>query len=165
MATKKLARLTVSLYWGTLVYGLLMPWAVTIWHDASKQHGEWAVVWRDFRLHLFAPGYNLFLIGLLNVAPFVLLAVFLLLHLGTAASQDAVIVNRRLAGAAGALLVAVGLSTWVHVEVLIHPDAQGALAYFFLPIYLLGLIPIGYALGRLAGRFLFAQPAPPPATP
>jgi hypothetical protein len=74
-------------------------------------------------------------------------------------------VNRRLAGAAGALLVAVGLSTWVHVEVLIHPDAQGALAYFFLPIYLLGLIPIGYALGRLAGRFLFAQPAPPPATP
>jgi hypothetical protein len=87
MATKKLARLTVSLYWGTLVYGLLMPWAVTIWHDASKRHGEWAVVWRDFRLHLFAPGYNLFLIGLLNVAPFVLLAVFLLLHLGTAAHR------------------------------------------------------------------------------
>ncbi len=63
--------------------------------------------------------------------------------------------------AAGALLIAIGLSAWVQIAVVVHPDAQGALAYFFLPIYLLGLIPIGYAVGRLAGDLLFKQTAPP----
>ena len=154
---KRLTWLTIVLYWGCIVYGLFLPWVVAIWHDASRRHGAWAEVWRDFRLHLFAPGYNLFLIGVLSAAPFVLLAVFLLLHLGTAAQQPPVIVKRRLAGVIGAVLIAVGLSTWVQIAVVVHPDAQGALTYFFLPIYLVGLIPLGYALGRLAGQFLVRE--------
>jgi hypothetical protein len=36
-----------------------------------------------------------------------------------------------------------------------HPDAQGALAYLFLPVLLFGLIPIGYAIGRGAGTWIF----------
>jgi hypothetical protein len=43
---------------------------------------------------------------------------------------------------------------WTHVDVLIHPDAQGALAYFFLPIVLLFLLPVGYGICRLAARVL-----------
>lgn len=78
-----------------------------------------------------------------------------------AAQQEPVIVSRRLAGVAGALAVAIGLSTWAHLATTLHPDAQGALVYFFLPIYLMGLIPLGYAVGRLAGTLLFKQPAPP----
>lgn len=157
---RTLTWLTVALYWGCIVFGLTLPWIVTIAHDASQHHGAWADAFQEFRLHLFAPGYNLFLVGVLNAAPFVLLAIFILLHLGTAAQQEPVIVSRRLAGVTGALVIAVGLSAWAHIGTILHPDAQGALVYFFLPIYLLGLIPLGYACGRLVGTLLFRKPAP-----
>ena len=148
---RKLTWLTVTLYWGCIVFGLTLPGIIMIAHDAVRRHGAWAEAFQDFRLHLFAPGYNFFLIGVLSAFPFVLLAVFILLHLGTAATREPAIVARRLAGVAGALSVAVGVSAWAHIEVVVHPDAQGALAYFFLPIYLLGLIPLGYGCGRLIG--------------
>ena len=149
---RTLTRITVTLYWGCIVFGLTLPGVITIAHDASRRHGGWTEAFQDFRLHLFAPGYNLFLVGVLNAIPFVLLAVFILFHLGTAARQDPVIVSRRLLGVAGAVAVAVGLSTWAHLATTLHPDAQGALVYFFLPIYLLGLIPLGYGCGRLIGK-------------
>lgn len=157
---KKLTWLTVTLFWGCVAFGMTLHGVVMIAHDASRRHGAWAEAFQDFRLHLFAPGYNFFLIGALNALPFVLLAIFILFHLGTAARQEPVIVSRRLAGVAGALVIAVGLSAWAHIGTILHPDAQGALVYFFLPIYLLGFIPLGYAVGRLAGTLLFKQPAP-----
>jgi hypothetical protein len=156
-----LTRITVALYWSCIVSGLTLPGVVTVTHDAFRRHGGWAEAWQDFRLHLFAPGYNLFLIGVLNAVPFILLAVFILFHLGTAAKQEPAIISRRLFGIAGAMTVALGLSAWAHLGTTIHPDAQGALVYLFLPIYLLGLIPLGYALGRLAGNLVFRKPAPP----
>jgi hypothetical protein len=158
---KNLTRLTVTLYWGCIVYGLALPGIIMVAHDTIRRRGGFPEAWQDFRLHLFAPGYNFFLIGVLNALPFVLLAVFILFHLGTAAAKEPVIVSRRLAGVAGALLVAVGLSAWAHLATTLHPDAQGALVYFFLPIYLMGLIPMGYAVGRLAGNLLFNTTAPP----
>ena len=158
---RKLTWLTVTLYWGCIVFGLTLPGIIMIAHDAVRRHGAWAEAFQDFRLHLFAPGYNFFLIGVLSAFPFVLLAVFILLHLGTAATREPAIVTRRLAGVIGAIVVAAGLSTWAHLATVLHPDAQGALVYFFLPIYLLGLIPIGYAGGRLVGHLLSRKPAPP----
>lgn len=158
---RKLTWLTVSLYWGCIVYGLVLPGIITIGHDALRGQGAWAEAWKDFQLHLFAPGFNFFLVGVLNAIPFVLLAVFILFHLGTAAAKEPVIVSRRLAGVTGAIAVAIGLSTWAHLSTTLHPDAQGALVYFFLPIYLLGLIPLGYAVGRLAGLLLFKKPLLP----
>jgi hypothetical protein len=152
--TRTLTRITVTLYWGCIVFGLTLPGVVTVAHDAYRRHGGWAEAWQDFHLHLFAPGYNLFLVGVLNAVPFVLLAVFILFHLGTAAKQEPAIVSRRLFGIAGALAVAVGLSAWAHLGTTLHPDAQGALVYFFLPIYLLALIPLGYGCGRLIGNIV-----------
>jgi len=149
--SRKLTWLTVTLYWGCILYGLALPGIVTIVHDASRRQGAWAEAWQDYHLHLFAPGYNLFLVAALNAIPFVLLAVFILFHLGTAVAKEPVIVSRRLAGVAGAVAAAVGLSTWAHLATTLHPDAQGALVYFFLPLYLLGLIPLGYGCGRLIG--------------
>jgi hypothetical protein len=158
---RTLTWLTVTLFWGCVVFGLTLHGVVMIAHDAYRRHGAWAEAFQDFRLHLFAPGYNFFLIGVLNALPFVLLAIFILFHLGTAAQQEPVIVSRRLSSVTGALTVAIGLSTWAHLATTLHPDAQGALVYFFLPIYLLGLIPLGYAVGRLVGNLLFKKPAPP----
>ena len=45
-----------------------------------------------------------------------------------------------------------GLSAWAHLATILYPDAQGALVYLFLPIYLLVLIPLGYGCGRLIGK-------------
>ena len=142
----------MTLYWGCIVFGLTLPGVVTVAHDMYRRHGAWAEAWQDFSLHLFAPGYNLFLIGVLNAIPFVLLAVFILFHLGAAEQQKPVIISRRLFGVAGAVAVAVVLSAWAHIGTTLYPDAQGALVYFFLPIYLLGLIPLGYGCGRLIGK-------------
>jgi hypothetical protein len=149
---RTLTRITVTLYWGCIVFGLTLPGIVTVAHDSYRSHGAWAEAIQDFRLHLFAPGYNLFLVGVLNVIPFVLLAVFILFHLGTAAKQDPAIVFRRLLGVAGAVAVAVGISAWAHLGTTLYPDAQGALVYLFLPFYLLVLIPLGYGCGRLIGK-------------
>jgi len=157
--SKKLTRLTMTLYWSCIVFGMTLPGIVMIVHDAYRRHGAWAEAFQEFHLHLFAPGYNFFLIGVLNALPFVLLAIFILFHLGTAAGKEPVIVSRRLAGVAGALAAAVGLSTWAHLATTLHPDAQGALVYFFLPIYLLGLIPLGYGCGRLIGTIATRTPA------
>jgi hypothetical protein len=159
--SRKLTWLTVTLYWGCIVFGLTLPGVVMVVHDAARLHGGLAEAWQDFRLHLFVPGYNFFLIGILNALPFVLLAVFILVHLGTAGRQEPFIIRRRLAGVAGALIVAVGVSAWAQIGVILHPDAQSALVYLFLPIDLLVLIPLGYASARLAGYFLFTQPASP----
>ncbi len=161
---RTLTWLTVMLYWGCIVFGLTLPGIVMVAHDASRRQGGWAEAWQDYHLHLFAPGFNFFLIGVLNALPFVLLAVFILFHLGTASTKEPVTVSRRLTGVAVALAVAVGFSTWAHVITVLHPDAQGALVYFFLPIYLLGLIPLGYAVGRGAGMLFFKKPVPPPDT-
>lgn len=158
---RTLTRITVTLYWGCIVFGLTLPGVVTIVHDAYRRHGAWTEAWQDFRLHLFAPGYNLFLIGILNAIPFILLAVFILFHLGTAAEQEQATVSRRLFGIAVALAVAVGLSAWAHVGMTLHPDAQGALVYLFLPIYLLGLIPLGYGCGRLIGNVVLRRERQP----
>jgi len=149
---RTLTRITVTLYWSCLVFGLTLPGIITVTHDAYRRSGSWAGAWQDFHLHLFAPGYNLFLVGVLNALPFVVLAVFLLFHLGTAFPLGPVIVARRLAGVLGACAAAFGLSLWLHLSLTLHPDAQGAIALFFLPFYMLLLMPVGYGCGRLIGH-------------
>ena len=62
--------------------------------------------------------------------------------------------RRRLAGIAGAGLAITAVSIWIHVTVLLHPDAQGAIAYLFLPVVLLVLLPVGYAVGWLVGTLM-----------
>ncbi|MDP9132143.1 MAG: hypothetical protein M3M98_03290, partial [Nitrospirota bacterium] len=109
-------------------------------------------------LHLFAPGYNLFLVGILTGVPFIVLALVILLHLGTASVHTPLIAHRRMLGLVCASFTMLAVAGWTHVDVLIHPDAQGALAYFFLPIVLLLLLPVGYAVGRLAAKVFVRSP-------
>jgi hypothetical protein len=146
---------TLIVYWGCILLGFGIPWMATIAVDVLKHDQSFSQAIHQLQLHLFAPGYNLFLIGLFNAVPFVLFAVFALFHLGLVPSQDQQLCTRRGAGVAVVVISLVGLSVWTHVMTLWHPDAQGALAYIFLPVLLLGLMPIGYAAGRaLAALFL-----------
>lgn len=154
-STHRLTALTLIVYWGCILFGLTLPWLATVGVDMVKHQQSFGQAFHQLRLHLFAPGYNLFLIAVMNAVPFILFAVFTLFHLELAPSQDQRLAGRRRAGILVATLGLVGLSTWTHVMTLWYPDAQGALAYFFLPFVLLGLTPVGYALGRGLGTLMF----------
>ncbi|MEK7237127.1 MAG: hypothetical protein AAB242_10920, partial [Nitrospirota bacterium] len=133
---------------------LTLPWLATVGVDMVKHHQSFGQAFHQLRLHLFAPGYNLFLIAVMNAVPFILFAVFTLFHLGLVPSQDQRLAGRRRAGILVATLALVGLSTWTHVMTLWYPDAQGALAYLFLPFWQILLMPLAYAGGRLLGLLL-----------
>ena len=154
MYHSRFARSTVMLYWTCIGLGLTIPWIAVILVDLLKHDQSIRQALHQWQLHLFAPGYNLFLVGLLNAIPFVLLSVFLLFHLGMTPHQPPSLAGRRMTGVAVAALGAIGLSAWIHVVPLWFPDARNALVYIFLPIGLTGLLPIGYVIGRLLGRFL-----------
>jgi hypothetical protein len=145
---------TLIVYWGCILLGLTLPWLATVGVDMIKHYQSFGQAFHQLRLHLFAPGYNLFLIAAMNAVPFVLFAVFTLFHLGLVPAQDQRLAGRRRAGILMATLGLVGLSTWTHAMTLWYPDAQGALAYVFLPVVLLIVLPVGYAGGRLVGALL-----------
>lgn len=146
-STRRLTTFTLIVYWGCILLGLTLPSLATVGIDMVKHHQSFGQAFHQLRLHLFAPGYNLFLIAAMNALPFILFAVFTLLHLGLAPLEDQRLTARRSAGILVATLGLVGLSAWTHVMTLWHPDAQGALAYFFLPFLLCLVIPVGYGVG------------------
>lgn len=150
----RLTTFTLSVYWGCIILGLALPLLATACVDMVKHGQSVGQALHQLRLHLFAPGYNLFLIAVINAVPFILFAVFTLFHLGLVPSQDQRLVGRRKAGILMATLVLLGLGTWTHAMTLWYPDAQGALAYVFLPFVQLLVTPIGYAVGRLLGYLL-----------
>src|SRR5919112_1731091 len=151
----RLRYLSRAVVWLSAVGGLLLPWSLMLAVDHFVHHLPLDRAWQSFRLHLFAPGYNLFLVGVLTAFPFIVLTLVILLHLGTTPVQAPLIARRRALGLACAGSGMLAVAIWTHVDVLLHPDAQGALAYFFLPIILLLLLPGGYAVGRLAARVFF----------
>ncbi|HSF70228.1 MAG TPA: hypothetical protein VLA47_07580, partial [Nitrospira sp.] len=73
---------TLAVYWTCLLIGLTIPWLATIGVDMLKHDQTLGQALHQLRLHLFAPGYNLFLVALFNAVPFVLFAVFALFHMG-----------------------------------------------------------------------------------
>jgi len=146
---------TLSIYWSCILLGLAIPGLSTIAVDVFKHHQSLGQAIHQWRIHLFAPGYNLFLVAIWNAVPFVLFAVFALLHLGWARLEEAGL-YRRISGTLLAGLAAIGLSAWTHVMTLWFPDAQGALAYLFLPIVLAGVIPASYLIGWL-GAFAYQK--------
>lgn len=98
--------------------------------------------------------------GVLTAIPFVVLALVMLLHLGTIPSQQALIAHRRALGLLSAEFVMLTIAGWTHVSVLVYPDAQGALAYFYLPALLLISLPLGYGVGRALAKALLPRLTP-----
>ena len=146
-ATPGLDRAAVAIYWGSLAVGLGLPWGLDVLF-----HGP------GLGRRLFAPGYNVFLIGVLDAAPFAVYAVFALVHLGTADRRAADVGRRRLAGVAAAGLALLAAALWVHLSILTSRSSTAALRYLFLPFELLLVLPVGYAAGRLAAARLGRRP-------
>ena len=82
LSDKGIRLITVVTYWIAILLGPLVPWASLILTDVAVRHVPLAQALHDFRAHLFAPGYNLFLIGMLNTVPFIAFALLALFHLG-----------------------------------------------------------------------------------
>jgi hypothetical protein len=151
----RLRVLTRAGVWTSAIGGLILPWGIMLAVDHFIHHLPFQRAWQSFRLHLFAPGYNLFMVGILTAVPFTILAVTILLHIGLSLQQKPIMVQRRAFALTCASTGMMGLTAWTHVAVLIHPDAQGALAYFLLPILLLLMLVVGYVVGRLLAPLLF----------
>lgn len=151
---RRLSTFALIVYWGCILLGLTLPLLATVGVDLVKHQQSLGQAFYQLRLHLFAPGYNLFLIAVMNAVPFILFAVFALFHLGNVPSEDLQLAGRRKAGILMAALGLLGLGGWTHVMTLWYPDAQGALAYFFLPFWQVIAIPINYAAGRLLRHLL-----------
>jgi hypothetical protein len=147
--------LTLVLYWTSILSGLTIPWIATIAVDVTKHDQSLAGAVRQLSLHLFAPGYNLFIIAVMNAIPFLMFAVFLLFHLGLSPLDDHQLRRRRSAGVLLTVIGLIGFSLWTHVTTLWQADAQAALAYLFLPFLLLVLMPICYAFGRALSALAF----------
>lgn len=152
-ADRGLTVFTLLVYWGCILLGLTIPGLATIAVDIFKHGQSVGQAVHQWRLHLFAPGYNLFLVAVLNAVPFVLLAIFALFHLGLAGPDPAGLIRRK-TGVLFAGLAAVGLSVWTHLMTLWYPDAQGALAYVFLPLVMAVVIPLSYLAGW-GGAYMF----------
>ncbi|MDP1945890.1 MAG: hypothetical protein Q8L77_00175 [Nitrospirota bacterium] len=156
-STRRLTTFTLIVYWSCILLGLTVPLLATVGVDLVKHQQSLGKALHQLRLHLFAPGYNLFLIAVMNAVPFVLFAVFTLFHLGNVPSEDQRLAGRRKTGVLIATFGLLGLGAWTHVMTLWYPDAQGALAYVFLPFMQAIVLPISYAVGRLLGRFLIRE--------
>ncbi|WP_455246078.1 hypothetical protein [Petrachloros mirabilis] len=154
-STNRMIAFTLTVYWGCLILGLGIPWLATIGVDVLKHDQSFTQALHQLQLHLFAPGYNLFLIAVFNAIPFVLFAVFALFHMGLAPSGNTTLVKRRATGVVVTVIGLIGLSAWTHVTILWFPDAQGAIAYLFLPFVLLILTPLAYVIGRSLGSLIF----------
>jgi hypothetical protein len=146
---------TLTIYWACILLGLAIPPVATIGVDILKHDQSFWQAVHQWQIHLFAPGYNLFLVMVMNTVPFVLLALFSLFHLGSAGHTYAGL-TRRKSGVLVAAIAATGLSLWTHVMTLWHPDAQGALAYVFLPFVLAVIVPLSYLAGWGAA-YMFRQ--------
>lgn len=154
-SANRLLTFTLIIYWGCILLGLGIPWLATIGVDVLKHNQSIAQALHQLKLHLFAPGYNLFVIAVLNAIPFVLFAVFTLFHMGLGPPENRILIARRGAGVVVTAIGLIGFSAWTHVTTLWFPDAQGAIAYIFLPFVLLIMTPLAYAIGRSLGRLIF----------
>ncbi|WP_455377268.1 hypothetical protein [Petrachloros mirabilis] len=154
-SSNRLITFTMMVYWSCILLGLGIPWLATIVVDLLKHDQSLAQALHQLRLHLFAPGYNLFVIAVLNAIPFILFAIFTLFHMGLGPPENRILIARRGAGVVVSVIGLIGFSAWIHVTTLWFPDAQGAIAYIFLPFVLLIVTPVAYVIGRSLGKFLF----------
>jgi hypothetical protein len=140
------ARATV-LFWATLGIGFLLPAVVAVGVDANRGMPILTAI-QLWIANLFLPGYNEFLLSLIEAAPYAGLAIFGLFHLTSEGTNDPMVHRARLTGFAAALLAAAALSTWMLIAIRSSRSSTAALGYLALPFYVVPVMCIGYATGR-----------------
>jgi hypothetical protein len=124
----------------------VLPAAVSIGVDAVKGASLVAAIQQWLR-HLFEPGYNEFLLCMINGAPFLVLAVFTRIHLASEKPRQ-----RRSGGITGGLVAGSGFLVYGLAGIRSSRSSTAAIGYLFLPFFIAVVIPIGYVAGRLFAR-------------
>ena len=132
----------VIVFWLTIGFGFLAPAAVTIGVDVSKGAAIGSAFSRYLQ-HLFEPGFNEFLLALIEAAPFAAAAIFLLFHLtGEHTTRG------RWSGVALGLCAGAALDLFAQVQIRISRSSTAGIGYIFLPVEVLLIMAIGYGAGR-----------------
>jgi hypothetical protein len=136
------------LFWLIIAFGVAVTPVVAIGAETVKGTpfvsavGHWIG-------HLFEPGYNEFLLTLITAAPFIGIAVFSLVHL----SGDPV-PRGRWSGVAGMLCAGAALCLWGLIAIRMSRSSTASIGYFFLPIEVFFVMPVGYVVGRVVGKLI-----------
>lgn len=148
--------ITLVLYWGSLVLGFVLPWIMTVTTDVLHRQRSLAQASAkfidDFHVRLFAPGDGTLFLALLGMAPFMVYAVFTLLHLGKAPRLGTQMAWRRLLGVVCAIIAMTAVSIWGHFTILTARGSTAGIGFIFLPFYTLFAMLPGYGFGRLLAR-------------
>jgi hypothetical protein len=136
----------IILFWLTSAWGFVVLPVVAIGAETAKGTPFPSALSQWIR-HLFAPGYNEFLLALITALPFLVAAVFILFHL--AAEQ---IPPGRWSGVAGALCAGAAVSLWGQIAIRMSRSSTAAIGYIFLPFEVLLVMLIGYIAGRLIAK-------------
>ncbi len=144
--------LTLALYWGSVVVGVLLPWVMQIGVETWYREKPLAAFFDGLYLRLFGSDSGLLFLSLLSAAPFAVYAVFALFHLGTAPRRGALVMRRRRLALLLAAAAMIAVSVWGHYAILTARGSTASIGFLFLPIYLLIAMPLGYGLGRLIAR-------------
>jgi hypothetical protein len=148
--------ITLALYWGSLALGFMLPWVMTITADVFHRQRSLAEastkLFADIHVRLFAPSDGTLFLALLSMAPFVVYAVFTLLHLGKGPRLGTLVTHRRLIGVLCAAIAMIVVSVWGHYSILTARGSTAGIGFIFLPFYVLFAMLLGYGLGRLLAR-------------
>ncbi|MCI0406350.1 MAG: hypothetical protein L0Z48_03150 [candidate division Zixibacteria bacterium] len=114
---------------------------------------------------LFAPGHNLFLLGLINAIPFVVFVYLTRWRYRLSVAEDAKTFRPHKWGTIAAGLVVFAMTLfiqWVVWMDVFNPkggSSTAVIAFVFLPFYALALMPVGYLAGFLLGKVAARRPA------
>lgn len=156
LAPPKIRGITLILYWGSLTLGFVLPWIMTVaadvFHRQRSLAEAGAKLFDAFHVRLFAPGDGTLFLALLSMVPFVIYAVFTLLHLRKGPRLGALITRRRLVSVVCAAMTMIAISVWGHYSILTARGSTAGIGFIFLPFYVLFAMLPGYGLGRLLAR-------------
>lgn len=98
----------VLLFWTSAITGIVLPWVVFIMTQGNQSQVR---LWRE----LWGPQPGLLRAGVVNAGPFLVYAVFALIHLGKVAPLGAATAYRRLIAVMVAGCVMTAVSLWINI--------------------------------------------------
>jgi hypothetical protein len=147
--------LTLTLYWSSVITGFLLPWIMQCWVETWHRKQPLAAFFDGLYLRLFGPESGLLWLSLLGAAPFVIYAVFALIHLGTAPRQGKTVTQRRRMALLLTLAAMILVSVWGHYSILTARGSTAGIGFIFLPFYVLIAMPVAYGIGRGMARLAY----------
>jgi hypothetical protein len=149
-----------KMFWVLILLGLFLPWMARISVEAFFKPEQIGRILRDFPRLLFAPGHNLFLLGIIGAIPVVIFALLTRWRYKACAGLEPAAFFPHKLGIIAAGLAVFGMSLFIHLVVWIdvfNPkggSSTSVIAFVFLPFYALAAMPVGYLLGWLMGKLI-----------